>query len=68
MQYRLREKASREYYCWIGILLACMAIILAIGLGPEGVYHRDANAFFGMSKYSIQKTNLADNSISSAKP
>jgi hypothetical protein len=58
MQSQFRSQLQSQYYCWVGILLACMAILLAGSFGPKGAYYRDPGAVLGKSDYSSQQTEL----------
>lgn len=52
VQNRIFIRAQHSYYCWVGILLACMSILLAGGFGPNGMYSRDARSDIGKSHAS----------------
>jgi hypothetical protein len=58
MQHQLSPKTSNKYYCLVGILLACMAVLLARSLGPDSSYAPDSNTVFGKLNYHSEQTVL----------
>lgn len=58
MQSQFRSRLQSQYYCWIGILLACMALLLAGSFGPKGTYYRDADTALDKDNYSTQQAAL----------
>ena len=62
MQSQFRSRLHSQYYCWVGILLACMAILLAGNFGPKGAHYRDPGTVLGTSNYSSQQTALFQHS------
>lgn len=62
MQSQFRSRLHNQYYCWVGILLACMAILLAGNFGPKGAYYRDTDAVLEKGTYSNQQTAMIHHS------
>jgi len=62
VQNRLPFRAQHSYYCWVGIFLACMSILLAGGFGPNGMYSRDARSDIGKS-YASHSPKLPLNDL-----
>jgi hypothetical protein len=58
MQSQFRSVPQSQYYCWVGILLACMAILLAGSLGPKRAYYRAPDTVLEKSNYSIQQAAM----------
>jgi hypothetical protein len=55
MQSQFRSRLTSQYYCWIGIVLACMAILLAASFGPKGAYYRDQGTVLDKGNYPSQQ-------------
>ena len=62
MQSQFRSQLKSQYYCWVGILLACIAILLAGSFGPQGAYYRDQGTILGKGNYSSQQAAWVNHS------
>jgi len=67
MQNQFRSRLKSQYYCWIGMLLACMAILLAGSFGPKGAYYRDQDTVLGKGNYSSQQAAWFNHSRQAAQ-
>lgn len=58
MQSQFRSVPQSQYYCWVGILLACMAILLAGSVGPKRDYDRTPDTVLEKGNYSMQQAAM----------
>jgi hypothetical protein len=58
---------ARKFYCLVGMLLACVAILLALGTKPVGIYHSSAELAMRAAPGSVQQASLPNKPISLAQ-
>jgi hypothetical protein len=63
MQIQNREMQLRKFYCWMGILLGCVAVLLALGVGPVKLYQPESGTTFGAIHDMSHQTALADKTM-----
>ena len=62
-----REVESRKFYSLVGILLACVAILLALGAEPAKVFRSNDAAISNATMNSPYQAQVADRALTVAK-
>lgn len=62
-----RELESRKFYSLVGMLLACVAILLALGAKPVSIYHSSAELAMRSVPDSVQQAPVPNKPISLAQ-